>query len=220
MLNITYRDRKTNIWVREKTKFTDVIELVKRRKWTWAGHVSRIRDNRWTLRIITWKPYERKRQRKAGEKLERRTRRLLQSYYLADDSARQTDVEAACLGLRPSTGHLWLHNNDDDVYQFINPQKIKVSVDCDDDHHSYSLGSIHVQNKEYFFVIVMMIKSYIYSDIRSMVLVHILYIFQKVSMLKIDTLYQCCRKISTRGSVYINQYNHKIAESSSIQYDT
>ena len=26
MLNITYRDRNTNIWVREKTKVTDVIE--------------------------------------------------------------------------------------------------------------------------------------------------------------------------------------------------
>ena len=46
MLNITYRDRKTNVWVREKTKeVTDVIEQVRRRKWTWAGHVSRIRDN-------------------------------------------------------------------------------------------------------------------------------------------------------------------------------
>ena len=45
MLNITYRDRKTNIWVREKTKVTDVIEQVRRRNWTWAGHVSRIRDN-------------------------------------------------------------------------------------------------------------------------------------------------------------------------------
>ena len=49
MLNIIYRDnrdRKTNMWVREKTKVTDVIEQVRRRKWTWAGHVSRIRDNR------------------------------------------------------------------------------------------------------------------------------------------------------------------------------
>ena len=61
MLNITYRDRKTNIWIRVKTKVTDVIEQVRRRKWTWAGHVSRVRDNRWTLRIITWKPYEMKR---------------------------------------------------------------------------------------------------------------------------------------------------------------
>ena len=61
MLNINYR--KTNIWIREKTKVTDVIEQVRRRKWTWAGHVSRIRDNRWTRRITTWKTYERKTRR-------------------------------------------------------------------------------------------------------------------------------------------------------------
>ena len=63
MLNIIYRDRKTNIWVREKTKVTHVIEQVRRRKWTWAGHISRIRDNQWTPRITTWKSYERKRSR-------------------------------------------------------------------------------------------------------------------------------------------------------------
>ena len=50
-LNIAYRNRKTNIWVLEKTKVTKVIEQVRRRKWTWAGHVSRIRDNRWPSRI-------------------------------------------------------------------------------------------------------------------------------------------------------------------------
>ncbi len=57
LLNIIYRDRKTNLWVREKTKITDVIEQVRRR--TWAGHVSRIRDNGWTLRITFWNPNER-----------------------------------------------------------------------------------------------------------------------------------------------------------------
>ena len=62
MLNITYRD-KQNIRVREKTKVTGVIEQVRRRKWTWVSHVSRIRKNRWTLRITNWKPYERKRPR-------------------------------------------------------------------------------------------------------------------------------------------------------------
>jgi hypothetical protein len=62
MLNITYLDRKINIWVKEKTKITDVIEEIRRRrKWTWARHVSRIRTNRWTLRITIWKPHERKR---------------------------------------------------------------------------------------------------------------------------------------------------------------
>ena len=68
MLNITYRDRKLNIWVSGKTKVMDVIVQVRRRKWTWAGHVNRIRYSRWILRIITWK---------ASETVERRTRRLL-----------------------------------------------------------------------------------------------------------------------------------------------
>ena len=60
MLHVTDQDRKTNVWVREKTKVTQVIEQLRRRKWTWAGHVSRIPDNRWTLRINTRKPYEKK----------------------------------------------------------------------------------------------------------------------------------------------------------------
>ena len=36
MLNITFRERKTNIWVTEKTKVTDVTEEVRKRKWTWT----------------------------------------------------------------------------------------------------------------------------------------------------------------------------------------
>ena len=51
VLNITYWERKPNIWVKEKTQVTDVIEQVRIRKWIWAGHVSRIGDNRWTLHI-------------------------------------------------------------------------------------------------------------------------------------------------------------------------
>ena len=59
ILNITYRDRKTNIRVREKTKVTDVIEQVG----SGPGHVNRIRDNRWTLRITNWKTSKMKRPR-------------------------------------------------------------------------------------------------------------------------------------------------------------
>ena len=83
MLNITYRDRKINIWVREKTKVTDVIEQVRRRKWTWAVQVSRIQDNHMeTIR-------KKINQRKAPETLERRTRRLLEAgYHMSEDSAR------------------------------------------------------------------------------------------------------------------------------------
>ena len=35
MSNIT---SGTKIWVREKTKVTDVMEQIRRRKWIWAGH--------------------------------------------------------------------------------------------------------------------------------------------------------------------------------------
>ena len=63
MLNITYHDRKTNTWVRAKTGVTDVIKTTRRMKWSWAGHISRLKDDRWTKRITTWKPYGRKRLR-------------------------------------------------------------------------------------------------------------------------------------------------------------
>ena len=62
VLNITFLDRKTNIWVRENIKVTYVIEQVRRQKWTWAGHVSRIRDNRWTLHITNWQRIAQNRQ--------------------------------------------------------------------------------------------------------------------------------------------------------------
>ena len=63
MFHITYQDQKINIWVREMIQVADVMEQVRRRKWTWAGYVSWIRNNRRTLRVTTWKPNERKRPR-------------------------------------------------------------------------------------------------------------------------------------------------------------
>ena len=61
MLNITYKDRKTNIWVREKTKVIDIITTVRKMKWSWAGHINRLKDDRWTSRVTTWRPYDKKR---------------------------------------------------------------------------------------------------------------------------------------------------------------
>ena len=48
MLNITYKDRKTNILVRERTKVIDIINNVRKMKWSWAGHINRLKDDRWT----------------------------------------------------------------------------------------------------------------------------------------------------------------------------
>ena len=55
MLNITYKDRRTNIWVRERTKLIDIIYTVRKMKWSWAGHINRLKDDRWTSRVMTRK---------------------------------------------------------------------------------------------------------------------------------------------------------------------
>ena len=60
MLNITYKDRKTNIWVRERTKVLDIINTVRKMKWSWAGHVNRLKDDRWTSRVTNWRPCDKK----------------------------------------------------------------------------------------------------------------------------------------------------------------
>ena len=57
----TYKDRRTNIWVRERTKLIDVIYTVRKMKWSWAGHINRLKDDRWTSRVTTWRPYDKKR---------------------------------------------------------------------------------------------------------------------------------------------------------------
>ena len=61
MLYITYKDRKTNVWVREKTKVIDIISNVRKMKWSWAGHINRLKDDRWTTRVTTRRPYNKKR---------------------------------------------------------------------------------------------------------------------------------------------------------------
>ena len=63
MLNITYKDRKTNKWVRDQTKVMDIMEIIKNRKWTWAGHISRRTDYRWSAALIVWTPMGGKRNR-------------------------------------------------------------------------------------------------------------------------------------------------------------
>ena len=63
IIGITYRDRKTNLWVRSQTNVEDILRSAKEKKWRWAGHVSRMRDNRWTIRMTEWTPRNGKRSR-------------------------------------------------------------------------------------------------------------------------------------------------------------
>jgi hypothetical protein len=64
MLGITLRDRKRSTWIRAKTRVKDIIQVIKQQKWRWAGHIARMRDNRWTKRITDWCPYSNKRSKK------------------------------------------------------------------------------------------------------------------------------------------------------------
>ena len=61
MLNITYNDRNTNIWVRERTKGIDIINTVRKMKWSCAWHINRLKGDRWTSRVTTWRPFDKKR---------------------------------------------------------------------------------------------------------------------------------------------------------------
>lgn len=56
MLGISIRDRVPNREIRQTTKVADAIERITTLKWNWAGHVARLTDNRWTKRILEWRP--------------------------------------------------------------------------------------------------------------------------------------------------------------------
>ena len=89
MLNITYKDRKTNIWVRERRK-------VNTEKNEMAGHINSLKDDRWTSRVTTWRPYDKKRkQMETSQALERRPGQLLQ-HDMTEDSIRQANLETSC----------------------------------------------------------------------------------------------------------------------------
>ena len=106
MLNITYKDRRTNIWVGERTKVIDIILTVRKMKWSWARHINPLKDNRWTSRVTTWRPYsQEKTTRETSQAVERRPEQILERHDMADDSTRQGNLETACWGLRSTTGH-------------------------------------------------------------------------------------------------------------------
>jgi len=63
MLGITRRDRIPNNTIRQRTKTKDIVEYVARMKWRWAGHVARTSNDRWTRRLLEWRPREDRRNR-------------------------------------------------------------------------------------------------------------------------------------------------------------
>ena len=50
MLNVKLKDRTRNTIIRRRTRVTDKVQYVTNTKWKWAGHIGRMKDNRWTIR--------------------------------------------------------------------------------------------------------------------------------------------------------------------------
>ena len=58
MLNIKLKDKIRNTVIRQRTQIKDVTEKITKTKWSWAGHIARMTDNRWTIRSTEWRVRE------------------------------------------------------------------------------------------------------------------------------------------------------------------
>ena len=63
MVGVTRRDKVRNEDLRKKTNARDIIQEIKTKKWRWAGHLARRKDNRWTHNITNWTPITQTRRR-------------------------------------------------------------------------------------------------------------------------------------------------------------
>ena len=63
ILGVSLTDHKSSEWIREKTGLTDILETIFKRKWRWAGHVARMKSDRWTYTSTFWTPYDHRRRR-------------------------------------------------------------------------------------------------------------------------------------------------------------
>ena len=103
MLNITYKDRRTNIWVRERTNLIDIIYTVRKIKWSWAGHINRLKDDLARHRLETIILYDKKIRQGRPAK---RWRHDLDKYW--SDTIWQRTAQDSLFGddmLRPSPNH-------------------------------------------------------------------------------------------------------------------
>ena len=46
-LNVKPKDRICNTIIGQRSRVTDIVQYVANRKWKWAGHIARMKDNTW-----------------------------------------------------------------------------------------------------------------------------------------------------------------------------
>ena len=62
-LSLKLQDKIPCSEIRKRAKIIDIIEYTLKQKWRWAGHIARMKDNRWTKRCTEWQPRRGKRSR-------------------------------------------------------------------------------------------------------------------------------------------------------------
>ena len=55
MLDLKLKDKIPCSEIRKRTSIIDIIEYTLKQKWKWAGHIARLKDNRWTKRCTEWR---------------------------------------------------------------------------------------------------------------------------------------------------------------------
>lgn len=61
MMGITLQDKIRNTEIRKRTGVADVGQRAAKLKWSWAGHIVRQEGERWSSKILDWRPRTSKR---------------------------------------------------------------------------------------------------------------------------------------------------------------
>ena len=77
-------------------KVIDIINTVRQMKWFWAGYINTLKDDRWTSRVTTWRPYDKKRQGRPAKRWRDDTGQILERHDMTEDRTRQGNLETAC----------------------------------------------------------------------------------------------------------------------------
>ena len=96
MFNITYKDRNTNIWVREMTKVIDIISNVRNMKWSYRQGISTASKMTDGPRVSPFGDHVTRKDDKTSQAVERRPGQILERHDLAEDSTTQPNLETAC----------------------------------------------------------------------------------------------------------------------------
>ena len=63
MFELKLQDKIPCSETRKRAKIIDTVKYTLKQKWRWAGHIARMKDNRWTKRCTEWQPRRGKRSR-------------------------------------------------------------------------------------------------------------------------------------------------------------